>query len=126
MIPITGIYDPGLRPAPRGGFAPATRQKPKAFPRPPAGRDGARWGRRKNEEKLARDTFCALKQHHVLGSASLAGFEVFIEAQPKSTASNEVFRTPAAGVCTWRSNARGAPENREKTMGEGKQTSAIL
>ena len=29
MIPITGIYDPGIRPAPRGGCAPATRPKPK-------------------------------------------------------------------------------------------------
>ena len=29
MISITGIHDPGLRPAPRGGFAPATRPKPK-------------------------------------------------------------------------------------------------
>jgi len=29
VSPITGIYDPGLRPAPRGGFAPATRPKPK-------------------------------------------------------------------------------------------------
>src|SRR5208283_749351 len=51
---------------------PFSEGRTKAIPHPPVGRDGARCVRRKNEEKLARDTLGALKQHHVLGSASLA------------------------------------------------------
>ena len=38
-------------------------------------------GQKKNEEKLARDALGAVKQFHVLGSASLAGFEVIIDGR---------------------------------------------
>jgi hypothetical protein len=38
-------------------------------------------GQKRNEEKLARGGLGAVKQLHVLGSASLAGFEVIIDGR---------------------------------------------
>jgi len=38
-------------------------------------------GQKKNEEKLAREALGEVKQLHVLGSASLAGFELIIDGR---------------------------------------------
>lgn len=83
---------PGLRPAPRGGFAPATLPKPNLSNEekherklvnhrlPPVGRDppladaGA-------SEKLARTGCERIKQVHVLEVVSLAGFEVITDGR---------------------------------------------
>ena len=72
VIPAAATGWSGLRPEPRGGFAPATRPKPKqslskkekhkAFLLPPVGRDGGLVGQKKNEENLARDALGAVKQ----------------------------------------------------------------
>ena len=75
----------GLRPVPRGGFAPATRSKTKtktflegkqgrfcALPLVGTEQDASEGDR----TKLARTGTGAVKQLHVLGAASLAAFEV--------------------------------------------------
>src|ERR1019366_7778244 len=54
------------------------RRKNKKIPAPSRWSGRSTVGQKKNEEKLARDALGAVKQFHVLGSASLAGFEVII------------------------------------------------
>ena len=73
------------------GLGAILRRKNKKIPAPSRWSGRSRVGQKKNEEKLARDALGAVKQFHVLGSASLAGFEVIIEAARSVSIGWQVF-----------------------------------
>jgi hypothetical protein len=91
MIPAAGICWSGLRPAPRGGFAPATpsRTKTKTFPRKEKQESFCALplvGTEQNVSQGDRTTLAltgggAVKQFHVLDAASLAAFEVITDGR---------------------------------------------
>ena len=92
MIPAQSLAGRGSAPHPAGA-APLRpgqnqnktflRRKNKGIPAPSRWSGRGTVGQKRNEEKLARGGVGAVKQLHVLGSASLAGFEVFTEGSLK-------------------------------------------